>query len=94
MRSIFQGDRLSSLWFCIALKPLSTLLEDAGLSFHLREGSKAISRLLFMNDLKLFASKKKLNCCFYKLLTDPDVDQSISRLQYGHLCLYNYRRSY
>ncbi|KAJ0170136.1 hypothetical protein K1T71_014064 [Dendrolimus kikuchii] len=57
-RGIFQGDSLSPLWFCLALNPLSYLLEDSKLGFHLRRGSEAISHLLYMDDLKLFASKK------------------------------------
>ncbi|CAK1582153.1 unnamed protein product [Parnassius mnemosyne] len=29
-RGIFQGNRLSPIWFCLSLNPLSTLLEDSG----------------------------------------------------------------
>nr|XP_037873333.1 uncharacterized protein LOC119629884 [Bombyx mori] len=57
-RGIFQGDSLSPLWFCLALNPLSTLLKDSTLGYRLRRGAEAISHLLFMDDLKLFASKK------------------------------------
>ncbi|TLM35229.1 hypothetical protein FEC24_18950, partial [Acinetobacter baumannii] len=54
----FQGDSLSPLWFCLGLNPLSTLLKDSTLGYRLRRGAEAISHLLFMDDLKLFASKK------------------------------------
>ncbi|KAJ0183997.1 hypothetical protein K1T71_000420 [Dendrolimus kikuchii] len=47
-RGIFQGDSLSPLWFCLALNPLSTLLE----------GGEIVSHLLYMDDLKLFASNE------------------------------------
>ncbi|XP_045535833.1 uncharacterized protein LOC123721337 [Papilio machaon] len=57
-RGIFQGDSLSPLWFCLALNPLSTLLNESRLGFQLRRGGEVISHLLYMDDLKLFASKK------------------------------------
>lgn len=57
-RGIFQGDSLSPLWFCLALNPLSTLLEDSKLGYRLRRGSSTISHLLYMDDLKLFARNK------------------------------------
>ncbi|XP_045541510.1 uncharacterized protein LOC123723010 [Papilio machaon] len=53
-----QGDSLSPLWFCLALNPLSTLLNESRLGFQLRRGGAVISHLLYMDDLKLFASKK------------------------------------
>ncbi|XP_045770460.1 uncharacterized protein LOC123870988 [Maniola jurtina] len=57
-RGIFQGDSLSPLWFCLALNPLSTLLKDSGLGYRLRKGGEVISHLLYMDDLKLYASKR------------------------------------
>ncbi|RVE41550.1 hypothetical protein evm_013800, partial [Chilo suppressalis] len=57
-RGIFQGDSLSPLWFCLAMNPLSTLLEASGLGFCLRRGGQIISHLLYMDDLKLFAPTK------------------------------------
>ena len=57
-RGIFQGDSLSPLWFCLALNPLSTLLMDSKLGFRLRRGGELISHLLYMDDLKLYASKR------------------------------------
>ena len=42
-RGIFQSDSLSLLWFCLALIPLSTLLEDSGLGFRLPRESISIA---------------------------------------------------
>ena len=57
-RGIFQCDSLSPLWFCLALNPLSTLLEGSGLGYRLKRGGQVISHLLYMDDLKLFAPSK------------------------------------
>ncbi|XP_045456452.1 uncharacterized protein LOC123666403 [Melitaea cinxia] len=80
MRGIFQGDSLSPLWFCLALNPLSTILEDSKLGFHLRRGSKAISHLLYMDDLKLFASKLP---DLYKLLKITETFSTCIRMEFG-----------
>ena len=45
---ISQGDSLSPLLFCIALAPLSSLINDSGYGFK-------ISHLFYMDDLKTFA---------------------------------------
>ncbi|KAJ0182259.1 hypothetical protein K1T71_001628 [Dendrolimus kikuchii] len=57
-RGIFQGDSLSPLWFCLALNPLSTLLESSKLGYRFRRGGEIMSHLLYMDDLKLFASNE------------------------------------
>ncbi|XP_052738597.1 uncharacterized protein LOC112058219 [Bicyclus anynana] len=54
-RGIFQGDCLSPLWFCMALNPLSTLLEGSGTGFQFRRGGTKVPHLLYMDDLKLLA---------------------------------------
>ncbi|XP_052744244.1 uncharacterized protein LOC128199309 [Bicyclus anynana] len=54
-RGIFQGDCLSPLWFCLALNPLSTLLEGSGTGFQFRRGGTKVPHLLYMDDLKLLA---------------------------------------
>ncbi|CAK1595214.1 unnamed protein product [Parnassius mnemosyne] len=57
-RSIFQGDCLSPIWFCLSLNPLSTLLEGSGRGFQLRRGGTKVTHLFYMDDLKLFASSR------------------------------------
>ena len=59
-RGIFQGDCLSALWFCIALNPLSNLLNNSSLGFPIRSnrGTRySLNHLLYMDDLKIYASK-------------------------------------
>ncbi|KAL1446158.1 hypothetical protein WDU94_008911 [Cyamophila willieti] len=53
-RGLYQGDSYSSLWFCLAINPLSTILNTLNTGYKM-EGMK-ITHLLFMDDLKLFAS--------------------------------------
>ena len=61
-RGIFQGDSLSPLSFCLAIDPLSKLLKSEGVGYNLSKSRKKdnveeiISHLLFMDDLKLYAS--------------------------------------
>ena len=50
---IFQGDTLSPLLFCIALNPLSMLLDP--LSGYQVAPDQQLTHLLYMDDLKLFA---------------------------------------
>ena len=49
---IFQGDSLSPLLFCIALAPLSYLLNESGYGY--RTGNKVINHLFYMDDLKTY----------------------------------------
>ena len=51
--SIFQGDSLSPLLFCMALIPLSQLLNSTGYGYKIME--KKINNLFFMDDVKLYA---------------------------------------
>jgi len=51
-RGSFQGDSFSPLLFCIALAPLSRILQRAKVGF--KSDSKTISHLLYMDDLKVF----------------------------------------
>lgn len=60
-RGIFQGDGLSALWFCLGLNPLSNRVSRENLGFSLRLGGEEIhkvSHLLYMDDIKIYASKK------------------------------------
>ena len=50
---IFQGDSLSPLLFCMALAPLSPLLQESGCGYEI-QGQK-INHLFFMDDLKTYS---------------------------------------
>ena len=50
---IFQGDSLSPLLFCLALIPLSKILNDTGYGYKIN--NQKISHLFYMDDLKLYA---------------------------------------
>lgn len=58
---IFQGDCLSALWFCIALNPLSNLLKNSKYGYKIKGNTnrEVLSHLLYMDDLKIFASTKQ-----------------------------------
>ena len=58
-RGIFQGDSLSPLLFIIAMIPLSTILNNTKQGFKLEKDGAKMSHLLYMDDLKLFASSLK-----------------------------------
>lgn len=51
---IFQGDSLSPLLFCMALMPLSKLLNQTGYGYKIFD--RRINHLFYMDDLKLYAS--------------------------------------
>jgi hypothetical protein len=60
-RGIYQGDSLSLLWFCLAINPLTNLLNSTGYGFNIRLNNTTLSKLnhlLYMDDIKLYASKK------------------------------------
>ncbi|CAK1578789.1 unnamed protein product [Parnassius mnemosyne] len=59
-RGIFQGDCLSTIWFCLSLNPLSTLLEGSERVFQLQRGGTKVTHLFYMYDLKLFASSRSV----------------------------------
>jgi len=50
---IFQGDSFSPLLFCMALIPLSQLLNNTGYGYKIMD--KKINHLFYMDDLKLYA---------------------------------------
>lgn len=78
-KGIYQGDSLSPLLFCIALFPLSRMLNDTGAGYKLKNGA-TISHLLYMDDLKLFA-KSKIQL---RKLIDTTVEFSHDiRMQFG-----------
>jgi hypothetical protein len=60
-RGIFQGDSLSPLWFCLALNPLSKLLNNTKMGFDLKHGHRekqTVNHLFYMDDLKLYAANR------------------------------------
>ncbi|XP_044745088.1 uncharacterized protein LOC123306951 [Coccinella septempunctata] len=57
-RGIFQGDGLSPSWFCLALNPLSNILNRAAYSYSMDSQNK-VSHLFYLDDLKLFSRGQK-----------------------------------
>lgn len=58
-KGIFQGDSLSSTWFCLSLNPLSPLLDNSENEYRIdKKETTRISHLLYIDDLKLFAETK------------------------------------
>lgn len=57
-RGIFQGDSLSPLWFCMALNPLSAMLNRCKYGYTL-DGETQVTHLFYMDDLKLYAKGKQ-----------------------------------
>jgi len=56
---IYQGDSLSPLWFCLALNPLSYLLNRTNCGFGIHSGNqerRRLNHLLYMDDIKLYAA--------------------------------------
>lgn len=72
-RGIFQGDALSPLWFCMALRPLTSFLNSQKKGYSI-DREIQISHLWYMDDLKLYSSKKehlqKLLECVGKFSSD------------------------
>lgn len=55
---IFQGDALSTLWFCLSLRPLTSLLKESGKGYIISNTLFLINHLFYMDDLKLIASTR------------------------------------
>jgi len=56
---IYQGDSLRPLWFCLALNPLSYLLNRTNNGFGIHSGNQemqCLNHLLHMDDIKLYAA--------------------------------------
>jgi hypothetical protein len=52
---------VNPLWFCLAINPLTNLLKSTGYGFNIRLNNTTLSKLnylLYMDDIKLYASKK------------------------------------
>ncbi|XP_064072076.1 uncharacterized protein LOC113393371 [Vanessa tameamea] len=56
-RGIFQGDALSPLWFCLALNPLSNMLQKSNLGYIITTPHKdtTLTHLMYMDDIKLYS---------------------------------------
>ncbi|XP_044751720.1 uncharacterized protein LOC123311715 [Coccinella septempunctata] len=57
-REIFQGDSLSSRWFCLAVNILSKILNRSAYGYSINDITK-LSHLFYMDDLKLYARGRK-----------------------------------
>jgi hypothetical protein len=74
-RGIDQGDSLSPLCFCLAINPLTNLLNSSGYGFNIRLNNTTLSKLnhlLYMDDIKLYASKKN------HILSLPTITENFS----------------
>jgi hypothetical protein len=58
---IFQGDSLSPLLFCLALAPLSQILNNMDAGYYIGSGTTATkaNHLLYMDDLKLYSKNER-----------------------------------
>lgn len=91
-RGIFQGDSLSALWFCLCLNPLSNTLNETSYGYnikHEKESKHKINHLLYMDDIKLYASTqaqlKKLLNITEQLTTDIKMKFGISKCKAQHI---------
>ncbi|KAL1448298.1 hypothetical protein WDU94_008925 [Cyamophila willieti] len=58
-RGIYQGDSLSSLWFCLALNPISHILNSHHYGYKInKQQDSRISHQFYMDDLKLYATNE------------------------------------
>lgn len=59
-RGIFQGDSLSPLWFCLALNPLSLILNNNQMGYRPnKQNPERLSHLLYVDDIKLYAETQQ-----------------------------------
>ena len=58
-RGISQGDVLSLLLFVIEMMQLNHFLRKCTAGYKLRKSQEKINHLMYMDDIKLFAKKKK-----------------------------------
>jgi hypothetical protein len=57
-KGIFQGDTLSPLWFCLAVNPLSNLLNDNEYGYKLKSKNRdqhTVNHLFYTDDFKVYA---------------------------------------
>lgn len=53
------ADSLSTLWFCLALNPISRALCNTAYGFQVRYGNRGYKSDLYMDDLKPYTSSTK-----------------------------------
>ena len=58
-RGIFQGDAISTLLFIIAMMPLNHIVRKCTAGYRLSRSKEKINRLIYINDIKLFAKNEK-----------------------------------
>ena len=58
-RGIFQGDSFISLLFVMVMAPLSMILKGESKGYKLCNTGKLVNHLLFMDDLRLYASSQR-----------------------------------
>ena len=56
--SVYQRDALSPLLFCIALNPLSVMLDKSTYEYRFKSGT-TINHLLYMDNIKLYAKNEQ-----------------------------------
>ena len=78
---IFQVDSLSSLLFIMALMPISLLLNDSGKGYLVQRGEPRVSHLIYMDDIKLFASSRQQ---LDSLLTTLSLFSEGIRMTFGY----------
>jgi hypothetical protein len=65
-RGIYQGDSLSPLWFCLAINPLTNLLNSTGYGFNIRLFLTLISYTVSMVHLSSYLMFPIKYACLYK----------------------------
>jgi hypothetical protein len=77
-RGIYQGDSLSPLWFCLAINPLTNLLNSTGYGFNIRLNNTTllISDIVKPNIPDTIANikQKSLHERYFKELEQPEVN--------------------
>ena len=58
-QGIFQGGSLSPLLFAVCMLPLTHILRDVAPGYHFASNRQKVNHLIFMDDLKLYASMEK-----------------------------------
>ena len=82
-RGIFQGDSLSPLWFCMALNPISTLLNSTGYGFKIKDETSVkhlLNHLMYMDDIKMYASTEHQ---LHQLLRTTNIYSNDTKRTFG-----------